>query len=111
MNTIQDFTAKLDKINWTKYDFGTNTVSSDDGFKLSYDVELNSSALLRLPVFQVVIRLRYKEHHVMTWGCDSYDSQDFFGRWFVLIKAKVFLVEHELEKSNSLMAKELFNNL
>jgi hypothetical protein len=111
MNTIQDFTAKLDKINWTAYDFATKTITSWDGFKLSYDVELNASASLRLPVFQVVIKLWYKDNHIMTWGCDSYESQDFFGRWFVMVKAKAFLVENEREKVDRLTAKEIFNKL
>jgi hypothetical protein len=111
MNTIQDFTAKLDNLNWTKYDFETNTLISDEGYKLSYSVDLHSTPSLRIPIFQVVIRLRYKKSHVMTWGCDSHDNQDFFGKWFASNKQIAIDLEYERERIEKGNAQDFFFNL
>lgn len=111
MNTIQDFTAKLDKINWSKYDWDKESLLSDDGFRLFYTIKLSESYSKMFPTFQVVIQLRYKDSHVMTWGCDSNESQDDFGKWFIRKKADAIKKNYEDENFQTKIGKALFNNL
>ena len=111
MNTIQEFTAKLDKINWSKYDWDKDSLLSEDGFRLFYTIKLNESYSKMFPTFQVVIQLRYKDSHVMTWGCDSNESQDDFGKWFIKKKQNAINREYEVERTNETIAKAIFESL
>lgn len=109
MNTIQDFTAKLDKINWTKFD--DNKLYSEDGFRLSYSVEIMSHTVLEIPRFQVIIRLRYKDSHVQTWGCETMQCQDHFGLWFIKKESYCNHQEYAQNSKDETIAKAIFDSL
>lgn len=111
MNTIQEFIAKLDNINWSKYDWDKESLISDDGFRLFYTIKLSETHSRSFPMFQVVIQLRYKDSHVMTWGCDSNESQDDFGKWFLKKKSDAKNRAYESEAIQEKIGKTIFNNL
>lgn len=107
---MEDFILKLDKINWTKFDFDTNSLTSDNGFKVSYRLTLNCLTKF-VPRWQIVITLTYNDSLVMNYGCDTYENQDKFGKWFLYNKSKARELEYDRENKNQSIGREIFSNL
>ena len=105
MNTLTEFIAKLDKISFdVKVD--RTTITSKDGWKLSYSIEANS-----LSPIQAVARLSYNDAFVTNWGCQHTQESEEFVKWFTEKSYKVEAIEYEKRRLNDKIAQALFNAL
>jgi len=105
MKTFNEFLAKLDKLNFVEQLASEHYLISDEGFKISYNVELHNQG------FQVVIRIAYNGQYVMSWGCENIQQQNDFGKWF--LEKKHIIIENEYNKMEKTKAigKSILENL
>lgn len=103
---MNNLLAKLNKIEFNKYE--NNELTSQDGWSVSYRVELNGHFESQ---FQVIVRITYKGEFVSSYGCvEPSDSIDF-GKWFLTQKAIVREKEYQRADTIAQCGKALLNAL
>jgi hypothetical protein len=100
MTDFEKFTEKLNKIEFNKEK--NNVLKSKNGFKLSYSIQLQNDFLQPL---QLVIQLRFKKQHIVTWGCVNLEDTYYFVNFFL---TKINEIQKQPVKTNG---KLIFNNL
>jgi hypothetical protein len=105
MKTFNDFLAKLDKLNFVQQSASDKSITSDEGFEISYRTDLHNEG------FQIIIRVTYNNVHVKTWGCENAQQQNDFGKWF--LEKKHIVIENEYNKMEKTKAigKSILENL
>jgi hypothetical protein len=106
METIQDFLNKLNKLSFTNYD--DKTLHTEEGFDISYDIEMTS--MVKLPL-QVIFRVRKDNVYVMSWGCGSNDDNAIACIWWQRKVAELDNIKYKNKREKQDHFKNQFNKL
>ena len=104
-----DFMNKLHNIQWEGYDMDSNTlVSRDKQWKLSYRIVEQEDEKFPL---QVLVQVIFQGKVVMTWGCDSNESNGEFLLFFKKRKADAQRIQWQTEREAEKHGEEMWYNL
>ena len=106
---MQNLLSKLNGINFTSYN--DKKLTSDDGFAVSYSVNLNETSGICDCIFQVVVRVTYNDALVTHYGCVTIEETNEFGKWFLLNKNKAYNNEYAKKRQFEDIGKTIFNRL
>jgi hypothetical protein len=106
---MQSLLDKLDKINFNAY--SDKKLTSQEGWGVSYSINLTDTHGICESMFQVVVRVTYQGALVSHYGCVTTQETNLFGLWFLVKKSKVQNDEYKEQRQNELNGQALFNLL
>lgn len=116
MENVQDFIAKLERVNFTSIN-DRDTLVSDDGFKLSYTTKLqgligsaDNCGFVGLPV-QLIFRVEKDGRYVTSWGCVELEDTTELAKWYVLKVNELARITRAVERGKEQIANLLWENV
>jgi len=109
METSQQFIKAISNITWSQYTRNAEsngTLTSDDGFSLSYGTKFHERG--SLPSVQIIAQVRYNETYLMTWGFTDDDSQREFVTFLNNAKFQISEAGEREQRRNFRVGHELF---
>lgn len=100
---------KLDKINFNAYN--DKKLTSQDGWAVSYSINLAETHGICESMFQVVVRVSYKDGLVMHYGCITSEETNQFGLWLLGKKSNAHSLEYNERRQNEDIGKAIFSKL
>jgi hypothetical protein len=106
----KEFIQIISKIQWSKLSReDSQKLTSDDGFSLSYSVDLHTHK--SLPPVQIIARLCYMGTLVMNWGFEDNESMREFIALWKQAKSNTYDLSEGRDKVNKALAKKILENL
>lgn len=107
MMTFNKFMSKLKKIDFTESN-GDREITSKDGFKLSYRIEVST---MTAPTVRIVFYLRYKDQHLTQWGCIEESENKDFLVFFEKAQHQIYKAKRVEDQQLEEEGLEIFKNL
>jgi len=116
MENVNDFIAKLERVNFTSVN-DRDTLVSDDGFELSYHTKLqvligsgDDCGFVGLPV-QLIFRVEKDGRYVTSWGCMELEDTTGLAKWYVLKVNELAGITRDIERRKEQRANLLWDNI
>ena len=113
INKIEDFLEKLDKFEYTSYDFKKKLTGTDgiNQIEVSYRTELASTyhTVENMPI-QLVLHIRINGEYASSWGCADSKENSAAVKWFLETTCKANNAEYLNEKNAKYKAVQIFNS-
>lgn len=116
MENVNDFIAKLERVNFTSAN-DRDTLVSEDGFELSYTTKLqgligpaDNCGFIGMPV-QLIFRVEKDGKLVTSWGCMELEDTTELAKWYVLKVNELARTTRAIERRKEQLADLLWDNI
>jgi len=110
VQNLEVLLAKLDKLTYVSE--GSDTLTTKEGFVVSYDTKLHHSEYGgSFPSIQLILRVRYNGRHITSWGCGDIEDTKLVANWFLTKEVEAQRFEHADEKKVEELGKNIFETL